>query len=301
MKKLLPLLLLAPLLFSFCKTPLNGWCGSKCNAAGDEKKNTEMVHEMETSGTVPTDGPLVFPLRIAVVVNPAYPVYVPEASVRNTIDILNKGFRQAAVQFEILRIDTLFSPYKIADLQADGYELYRQFSQENDLPATISLFFFDYERDLCKQQGSSISCSRTGGFSYILSEATNNVVLSKFDLDDHKIIVHEFGHFFGLYHTFEDYQFGKESADGSNADSTGDHIADTPADPGSIYEVYVNYSRCEMVGNTDPETGKEFRPLVNNYMAYYRPCYLTPYTFTLEQIDFMKMAARTEMRRVFAR
>ena len=295
-------LFLTSILFFNCKTTNHdGWCLSECNAAGDEKGNTERVHELEKDGTVATNSTLIFPLRIAVVADINAPIYLPIKSIENTIDILNEGFKEAAVKFEIEQIDTIFSPLKISDLREDGYVAYREFSRLYDKPDIITLFFFDYDKNLCKTNGNSISCARTGGFSYVLSTASNNIVLSKFDIEDHKIIVHEFGHFFGLYHTFEDYQFGKELPDGSNASTSGDRIADTPADPGNVFEVYVNYSKCDMVGYDDPETGVAYHPQINNYMAYFRPCYLTPYKFTPGQIDFLKTAARSDIRRKFAK
>lgn len=292
---------LSPVIFFNCKTTHEGWCLSDCDAAGDEKQNTEMVHDMEEEGSVMAGDVLIFPLRIAVVTNIESPIYLSEENIETTIDILNEGFRPAMVQFEIARIDTVFSEYKLEGLRENGYKKYREFYRLYDLPDMISLFFFDYDSELCKKDGFSISCARTGGFSYVLSSAANNVVLSKFDVDDHKIIVHEFGHFFGLYHTFEDYQFGKELPDGSNATTAGDKIADTPADPGNIYEVYVNYSKCEMVGYEDPETGVPYHPHLNNYMAYFRPCYLKKYEFTPGQVEFLKTAARSEMRKRFAK
>ncbi|HFA50323.1 MAG TPA: hypothetical protein ENJ95_15025 [Bacteroidetes bacterium] len=286
--------------FSNCKTPAqhSDWCLSECNAAGDEKKNTETI---EKNKKPLGNDILVFPLRVGIVVNPAAPIYIDRQLIKKTVAILNEGFADAFITFDLIKIDTLFSTAKISELQSNGYMPYRQFSQEHDLPNTISLYLFDYEKDLCKKEGNSISCSRSGGFSYVMSRLTNNIVLSKFELGDHKVIVHEFGHFFGLYHTFEDYQFGKEKADGSNCATAGDRMCDTPADPGNVYSVYVNYSDCEMVGNIDPETGAEYHPMLNNYMAYYKPCYLKKYEFTEEQKTFIYNSSRSEIRRGFAR
>lgn len=302
MKKLLPFLLL-PFLFFNCKSTkdASAWCQSDCDAAGDEKKNTDMVHDMQEEGDVVAEDALVFPLRISVVTDIAAPIYLPEENIQNTIKILNEGFAPASIQFEIAYVDTIFSELKLEDLRANGYQKYREFNRLYDKPDIITLFFFDYDQSLCEINGNSISCARTGGFSYVLSSLANNVVLSKFDLDDHKVVVHEFGHFFGLYHTFEEFQYGKELPDGSNAEYAGDRIADTPADPGSIFEVHVNYSKCEMIGLEDPETGVAYSPQINNYMSYYRPCYLKAYEFTPGQVEFLKMAAMSEVRKRFSK
>lgn len=299
-------LIVIAFLFAHCKTTSqhDTWCQSQCNAAGDEKDNTALVERVrinvdpndESFGTEIFE----FPLRVGIVTDPASPIYADLSLIQKTIDILNEGFASSFVRFKLAVVDTIYSPLIISDLSKDGYQAYRQFSTEYDQSDMISVFLFDYDKDLCKEEGNSISCSRSGGFSYVLSRSTNNLVLSKFELGDHKVIVHEFGHFFGLYHTFEDFQFGKERADGSNCNFAGDRICDTPADPGNIYEVHVNYSLCEMMDHIDPETGVEYKPMLNNYMAYYRPCYLKKYEFTPMQLAFIYNASRSELRAKFA-
>jgi hypothetical protein len=144
---------------------------------------------------------------------------------------------------------------------------------------------------------TSISCGRSGGFSYILSEATNNIVLSAFDVEDDKIIVHEMGHFFGLYHTFEEVMFGKDNFV-EDCNIAGDCLCDTPPDPGSGYEVFVNHSLCEMKGFSH-DNGNIYKPLINNYMAYYKPCYMKEYSFTPNQSEILRLAAESGLRRRF--
>ena len=124
--------------------------------------------------------------------------------------------------------------------------------------------------------------------------------MSKFDLRDSKIVAHEFGHFFGLYHTFEESLFGKDSFDPDQCATTGDLICDTAPDPGSIFEVYVNYTACEMIGLKDL-SGNEYLPIIENYMSYYKPCYLTEYSFTEQQEMVMKMSSQLPIRKKLSR
>ena len=280
-----------------------GWCRAKCNMTGDELDNVNDIHHackrelME--GEMNMDSLLSFPLRIGIIQQNSQSAEVSEESVLKTITYLNASFRDAGIRFYIAKVDAIQSPFSIGDLSEDAYGPYLQFSEQYDLKDTISLFLFDYDKELCKQEGDAISCGRTGGFSYILSERTNNVVMSKFDLEDHKIIVHEFGHFFGLYHTFEE-AFGKELISGKDCEQTGDMICDTPADPGPVYEVYVNYSRCDMLGYRDAEQGAEYHPLINNYMSYYKPCYLKSYSFSPMQLALIHTAAHSDIRKSLA-
>ena len=285
----------------FKKAQEPDWCQSKCDSAGDERENTmDLYSHRDSLGNEVLDKPIsYFPLRIGVVNHPLEAIPVAESRIIKTVEILNAAFAAAKIQFEIARIDQLQSPFRIEELSDDLYQPYLDFSDQNDLDNTISLYLFDYNPELCKTTGNSVQCGRRGGFSYILSNRTNNVVMSKFDLEDHKIIVHEFGHFFGLYHTFETHQFGKELPNGSECQMTGDAICDTPADPGALYEVYVNYSLCEMVNFVDPETGVVYQPMINNYMSYYKPCYLQPYAFTPQQIKTMCTASSMPMREKF--
>ena len=192
------------IIFSNCKTtmPHDTWCQSECNAAGDEKSNTELIEKIRKN-IDPNDENfgneiLTFWLRVGVVTDRSTPIYVSQNEIEKTVAILNEGFTNAFVRFELVDVETVYSPLLISDLSKDGYQPYRQFSLENDRPDIITLFLFDYDKDLCKQEGSSISCSRSGGFSYVLSRSTNNIVMSKFELGDHKVVIHEFGHFFGF-------------------------------------------------------------------------------------------------------
>ena len=177
---------------------LKGWCLSKCNMTKDELNNVNNLHhacKLELmKGEMNMDSLLSFPLRIGIVQKDSLSELVSKESVLKTITYLNEAFKAAGIRFYVAKVSAIHSSFSIGDLSEDGYSPYLQFSKQYDLKDTISLFLFDYDEELCKHEHNSISCGRTGGFSYILSERTNNVVLSKFDLEDHKIIVHEFGH-----------------------------------------------------------------------------------------------------------
>ena len=283
----------------------NNSCKVSANAAGDEKSNSEYLYQLmqqkrtRTLGKAAPKEMNVFPLRIGFIRHPDQKGSTRQFAISRTVEILNDAFAEAKIEFYIAQIDVISSDLMIGDLQLGAYDIYDQFSKEYDVDDMISVYLFDYDDQLCKESGGGVSCGRTGGFSYILSNRTSNIVLSKFDLEDHKIIVHEFGHFFGLYHTFERDQFGKESASGDNCATSGDMICDTPSDPGPVYEVYVNYSKCSMIGYTDNETKVDYTPIINNYMSYYKPCFMRQYTFTPMQLEVIRAAAESPLRSRF--
>jgi predicted Zn-dependent protease len=229
---------------------------------------------------------LVFPLRVAMVVQPGRSEFVSAEKIRKSLKILNKGLEAAHVQFVLVRTDTIYENSTIPVLIQDGYEPYFRFSKMHDTGDTCSLYLVDNDEHLCE----NYACSRTLGFANILQTSTNNVVMDKFFVDDYKTLVHEFGHYFGLYHTAETY-FGVEKVNGENCHTAGDRVCDTPADPGELYNVYVNYSNCEMKGFKEEGSGLEYRPIVQNYMSYYSPCYMREFSFTEGQMDVVFSAA----------
>jgi len=111
-------------------------------------------------------------------------------------------------------------------------------------------------------------------------------------------MAHEMGHFWGLYHTFEEFQYGKDNFESGKCALTGDRVCDTPPDPGPLFEVYVNYNDCELK-NLNHENGSEYKPLIQNYMSYYKPCYLKEYAFSPDQVEIINTAATLAIRSKF--
>ena len=278
------------------------WCLAVCDLAGDERTNTELVFlQMKNDSIMDltnTDSIKRIPLRIAIIQEDSTTIEIKALVIRKAIENLNESFIGTNFVFFISRTDVIISDLKLEDLSTNSYNTYNSFSHEYDDPNQISIYIFDHGEALCEVSATSVSCGRTGGFSYILSERTSNIVMTRFDISNVKIFAHEMGHFWGLYHTFEEMQFGKDDFKIENCNLMGDRICDTPPDPGSIFEVYANYSTCEL-SNLKNEDGFEYKPLMENYMSYYKPCYLKKFSFTPGQLDVMKVAATQPFRKKF--
>ncbi len=280
------------------------WCKINCDPNID-KENTDLIYSkiLNDSFTQKLDhlDTLKFPIRFVFVEEmKSTPNRNIVKELEEVVTNLNYSFKNTRLIFYIDQIEVIESELKIEDLSENHFNLYDKFSQKHDLENMITVFVLDHKNEYCTITNSSISCSKTGGFSYILSSRTNNIVLSKFDLKDSKIVAHEFGHFFGLYHTFEESLFGKDTFNLDACSKKGDLICDTSPDPGTIFETYVNYSSCEMIGLKD-KNGNEYLPIIQNYMSYYKPCYLTEYSFTKQQEMVIKMSGQLEIRKRLSR
>ena len=86
---------------------------------------------------------------------------------------------------------------------------------------------------------------------------------------------HEAGHFFGLPHTFDGSptkdDLSLELVDGSNCDTEGDGICDTPADPyvKDSTEPITYIEDCAYVYNAQDANGAYYDPDIGNIMSYY--------------------------------
>ncbi len=270
-------------------------CGDKLiTKSDDDEYLDEIYNATEQQTIVDDDEQILFPLRIVSVVNPTVPIHIYRPDVDEAVEELNKAFAKSKIQFEIKEVDQISLVVNIEDVARHGFRQYYDFSLEHDRSDRITIYLFDDNADYCRKDGETISCRRTHGFSFIMNETYLNIVLTKQDLINKKVMAHEMGHFLGLHHTFRKDE-GSELVTQSDCRNTGDHLCSTPADPGDAYQVYVDYTNCEMFGLKD-RNGNEYKPMINNYMSYYSPCYLKPFAFTQEQLAVMRQGALSSRR-----
>jgi len=154
MKYTLLILLMFPI-FSFAQSsPASLWCASECNAAGDEKKNTKAIfmaknQKISTRSLVIDDAKeLKFELRILFVLPEGKVSKDQKKSIKNTVKELNSAFESANISFSIDEIESVTSELKVEDLTENAYDPYLGFSELFDKEDKISIYIFDYNKEL---------------------------------------------------------------------------------------------------------------------------------------------------------
>ncbi|MBO0948161.1 GEVED domain-containing protein [Fibrella forsythiae] len=106
-------------------------------------------------------------------------------------------------------------------------------------------------------------------------------------------LLHELGHYFNLYHTFQnsissqvtDRELVIRPGDPQqsrllvpNCSETGDLVCDTPADPYGLSGATV--AGCQYTGTVTDANGDRYSPALNNLMSYYSGCSSPSNSFT---------------------
>lgn len=205
-----------------------------------------------------------------------------EEDINLAIDSLNIIFEPIGLEFEICEFTSIpnwnFNEFEVEVWEEELLAVYYQ-------PNTINL----YLPDEIIRGGSNI-----GGFAYMpggpdaIYVATPDNDLDGFGEISYKVIAHEVGHYFGLFHTFET-DFGDELAGTMpvpDCETTGDLICDTEADP---YEEDdpppFDSLTCNLAVSLTDANGEWYVPPTNNLMSYYpEKCRCI---FTTEQFNWM--------------
>lgn len=181
---------------------------------------------------------------------------------------LNKAFESSSIRFNVQKnVFQLFNDSLDVDYFYDNYD--KQIESECYHKNFINLYLFS-------KSGSSFI-----GLSQYPFTKFNRIMVNIDNLKD-GTLEHEFGHYFGLLHTFENTLFVKEN----NAEMEGDYIYDTATD---LREIAFSESNCETFGEFKDLSGNVFCPPFENYMSYYGHCRKE---FSKTQIKRMNLMAK---------
>ncbi len=126
------------------------------------------------------------------------------------------------------------------------------------VPGVINIFFTDYIENNSEESICGYT-ENTGN--------TDLIVIKNDCAKNSSSLAHEMGHYFSLFHTQGNSPNGTdELVDGSNCDTTGDGICDTPADPG-LNSKNMDYG-CNYIGTTQDANGDCYQPDTQNIMSY---------------------------------
>ncbi|WMJ74692.1 hypothetical protein RCC89_16180 [Cytophagaceae bacterium ABcell3] len=192
----------------------------------------------------------------------------------------NPGITENTIRQAVNGVNDFFAPiaanFDIAEFRYIENHNYNG-SQENPLTLTLpqeelaQIYNIDRRINMyfIKANPDSSLCGRAtrGGISSI----DNPSILMLKDCVDSRVLAHLFGLYFGLHRTFE----GNELVDGSNCETDGDLVCDTPADPytGEDMDDYIDPDNCQFIYKGKDENGDYYDPDVSNIMSFYNcPC-----------------------------
>ncbi len=167
------------------------------------------------------------------------------------LDYTTAYFEPICIDFQVCDVDTLFdySFDSIPDL-VENNELTIRLVREQ----RINIFAFSQFDNDNNPDNGTIAGLGGGGVVWLTRSGGAETM------------AHEIGHVFGLLHTFET---GDELADGSNCETAGDMICDTPADPFIEGTDTVWLAGCEFIFNGRDANGQLYQPQTGNTMSYY--------------------------------
>ncbi|TJY32202.1 T9SS type A sorting domain-containing protein [Pontimicrobium aquaticum] len=182
-----------------------------------------------------------------------------EAELNDAMDNMNAFYASAFMEF--------FLCDGINYIDDDNYYDFKNSEDEasltlaNNVNGLINIYFTNYIEN---SSGSSLC-----GYAYYPGGA-DVILMANNCATNGSTLPHEVGHFFSLRHTHgpSNSVLTTELVDGSNCDTDGDEICDTPADPKLSY-TNVDAS-CIYSGIETDANGDTFVPDPNNIMSYSR-------------------------------
>lgn len=199
--------------------------------------------------------------------------------IRNGVDGLNQSFKDLNLVFYIEEVHDI-----VDEVLVDGYAgkeiSIKQFKQK--LNSTVEANAVDNHVNVFILP--LIEWGTYGeAYGLLHPENTHNSIVLSYDNNNNhpgELFTHEMGHVFGLYHPHSFLYRGR------SCNENGDGVCDTPSDP-APYDKDSNPVGCKVDDNCKlAECGdKDARPLVNNFMSYYKNC---RNSFTPEQKRVME-------------
>lgn len=189
-----------------------------------------------------------------------------EATINTIVADMNTYYANAFLEFFVCDAINYIDSTEYYDFSIDEQDA---LTMANNTPNVINIYF-----------ANSVSTAEGGGLcGYAYFPGGPEIILMDNTCAlNGSTMPHEMGHFFGLSHTHGNTNgtLTTELVDGSNCDTDGDFICDTPADPQLGFGNVT--SSCNYIGNATDANGDDFLPEPLNIMSYSRKSCRTLFT-----------------------
>lgn len=179
-----------------------------------------------------------------------------ESDLYNAFSNLNTVYADAFMSFFLCEGINYINEDELCHLnKGDETNLIERYN----VPGLINIYFTD---NILGESDDTL-CGYTDN-----SGRNDVIVLKSSCVTNSSSLAHEMGHFFSLIHTHgpDNTKLTTEFVDGSNCDTDGDGICDTPADPKLTSKNVNNF--CEYTGTEKDAHGDLFAPDAQNIMSY---------------------------------
>lgn len=187
-----------------------------------------------------------------------------EAKIQTAIAIVNQYFDPICISFEICE-------FKYVDNFQFDRERPQDFFNEHHVEHRINIYYSNI--GLSAISNLDIEEISQGGIknvnyrSPLTTDVDAQIHLQKSISDNGLFLTYAMARFFDLYNTFET-KFGRELADESNCETTGDLVCDTPADPHVLANDFIE-SNCFMVSQIPDDNTDIYTPMTGNLMSLF--------------------------------
>lgn len=187
-----------------------------------------------------------FNLMVHIAYDSTRSIGIDLSALQGAVNSMNEMFEPICVDFSICEVDTMwnynFDSLPLPEEMAEKSIIYQKANR-------LNIYIISHLLD-------ETVCGLGGGSTIHLEKGCLGA------------ITHEMGHVWGLAHTFAGN--GTELVDGSNCETAGDGICDTPADPyNPDIENEIWQNGCEFVWEGLDANGQFYQPDIGNIMSYY--------------------------------
>lgn len=255
------------------------WCGATDFSESDKKLYAEILKKSLTIKNGRKGATYELYIKPNVIHSSLSPISITTEQVLELINKLNLVFSEINIRF-LVENNVVQHIYdnEFYDLKTESdANLRAKYDSDN----AINLYF--------THTITRPDLSLLNGYSSLpnFSKRSNAVILSyrdndpfSFSLLKEKIVPHEFGHYFGLLHTYQDSNNNDikkrelvTRGIGSNCTTAGDELCDTPADPFERNPALISLDCAEKIPSDILDfNGENYSPPIDNYMSYHHKC-----------------------------